>query len=772
MLPMLARVLGKRVYLLAAGVPAVVVVWAAWMAPRVDDGEVVSQSVTWVPALGLDFDLRLDGFGLLFLFLIGGIGALVFAYSRWYMPDRPDNGRIAGILVGFAGAMVGIVLADNLLALFVFWELTSITSFLLIGTDDTKADARSAALQALLTTGAGGLAMLAGFVLVGQAAGTYSMSAILADPPTGFVVDVALVLVLLGALTKSAQAPFHTWLPGAMAAPTPISAYLHSATMVKAGVYLIARFSPVFAEAAPWRPIVVSAGLASLLIGGYRALRQHDLKLLLAFGTISQLGLLVVLFGLGTPEATFAGCALLVAHGIFKAGLFLAVGVIDHEAGTRDIRSLHPLARHWPTITALSAICAASMAGIPPMLGFIAKEEALDSVVAPGVPARWLLALLVVLGSMLTVAYSARFQWGAFFGGWHDPLRSTQSIDPPHRPPRGLTAPIALLAALTVLGGLVPLSFDWLVVGAASALQLVDDAYLALWHGLTLALGLSAVVLVGGLALFVGRLTVERAQARLHIRASADRAYQAALSGLLRSAADVTAVVQNGSLPVYLSIILLTIVALPGTALVVDPVIPDSWTFATSPLQVVLAIITVTAAIAACRSRRRFTAVLFIGAVGYGMSALFVLHGAPDLALTQLLIETLGIVVFMLVLRRLPDEFPVRKVRASRYVAVGISASVAAFVFVFSLMATSSRRAQPISDEFVTRAVPEAGGSNVVNVILVDFRALDTLGEVTVLAVAAVGAMMLVRGRRTAPDTADQQPPEGARSTTPGEREP
>jgi multicomponent Na+:H+ antiporter subunit A len=382
------------------------------------------------------------------------------------------------------------------------------------------------------------------------------------------------------------------------------------------------------------------------------------------------------------------------------------------------------------------------------------------------------LALLVVLGSMLTVAYSARFQWGAFFGGWHDPLRSTQSIDPPHRPPRGLTAPIALLAALTVLGGLVPLSFDWLVVGAASALQLVDDAYLALWHGLTLALGLSAVVLVGGLALFVGRLTVERAQARLHIRASADRAYQAALSGLLRSAADVTAVVQNGSLPVYLSIILLTIVALPGTALVVDPVIPDSWTFATSPLQVVLAIITVTAAIAACRSRRRFTAVLFIGAVGYGMSALFVLHGAPDLALTQLLIETLGIVVFMLVLRRLPDEFPVRKVRASRYVAVGISASVATFVFVFSLMATSSRRAQPISDEFVTRAVPEAGGSNVVNVILVDFRALDTLGEVTVLAVAAVGAMMLVRGRRTAPDTADQQPPEGARSTTPGEREP
>jgi multicomponent Na+:H+ antiporter subunit A len=741
-LPAVARRLGSRVFLAGAVVPAVVLVWAAVQAPSIADGGSLVQGVEWVPGLGLDLRLRLDGFALLFVFLISGIGLLVFVYSRWYVRPDPANGRLAATLLAFAGAMIGLVVSDNLLALFVFWELTTVTSFLLIGSHDTEADARSAALQALLTTGVGGLAMLAGFVLLGLQAGTFTLSELLAEPPpSGVVTSVALVLVLAGALTKSAQVPFHSWLPRAMAAPTPVSAYLHSATMVKAGVFVIARFAPVFGDVALWRPIVVTAGLTSIFVGGYRALRQHDLKLLLAFGTVSQLGLLVVLFGLGTPQATFAGCALLLAHAAFKAGLFLTVGVVDHQAKTRDLRLLNGMARKMPALSVAAGICAASMAGVPPLLGFVAKELVLEGVVAPDVPQRALVGALVVGGAMLTVAYSARFQLGAFGRGRPGPDR------PVDRPPRPLVAPVAILAAITVVCGLFPATLDWLVQAATGSLGAVPDSYLALWHGVNLPLLLSAVSLAGGAVLIAVRVRLEAAQDAMPTVPSADRAYDGLVDGLLRRAADVTGLMQNGSLPVYLAVILLTVVTVPAAALVLDPRWPQALAVAHTPLQGFVGAVAVVAAIVACRQRRRFSAVLLLGVVGYAMAGLFVIHGAPDLALTQLVIETLLVVVFMLVLRRLPDEFPPRT-RQSSLVAASVALVVAAFVFVFSLLSTAARSSPPVSDAYLERAQPEAGGRNVVNVVLVDFRGLDTLGEITVLAVAAVGVVMLVRGRR------------------------
>jgi len=716
---------------------------------------VVTEQVQWVPSLGLTLGLRFDGFSFLMLGLVAGIGVLVFVYSRAYFHDGPIIGRFAATLLVFSGSMLGLVFSDNLLALFLFWELTSITSFLLIGTEDEKTEARSGALQALLITGMGGLAMLGGFVLLGESAGTYSMSAIFADPPTGTAVDVALVLVLVGALTKSAQVPFHSWLPKAMNAPTPVSSYLHSATMVKAGVYLVARFSPVFASYGPWRPIVITVGLSSMLLGGYRAIRQTDLKLVLAYGTISQLGFMMVLFGAGTAEATFAGCTLLLAHGIFKASLFMLVGVIDHQTHTRDLRVLGGLGRRWPVVAATGAVVAASMAGIPPLLGFLAKEEGLASLGKTGFAWGPVVLFGVVIGSVLTVAYSARFVWGAFGPRQVTQVRDQEYVgeDAPH-PSRLFVAPSVLLAVLTVLFGLFPGLVDPTVGRAYEALWGESaKSYLALWHGFTLALGLSAIVIVLGGALFWWRDRVQRLQDSVPSLPSAQKGYDRTLKGALEGADAITGVVQHGSLPVYLGIILLTIVVVPGVPLMMDRTMPEI-VIADSPLQIVIGIVMVVCALAAAVVRRRFAAVLLVGAIGYGMAALFMIQGAPDLAITQLLIETLGTVMFVLVFRHLPERFPITRLRSGQWPRIAIAVLVGVFVFAFTLLATGARTEAPISSEYLERSVPEANGKNVVNVIVVDFRGFDTMGEIVVLAVAALGVAAIVRAQRR-PDESD-----------------
>ena len=744
-------------FFLCALAPAATLGWAIFQATAVVDGGAVASSFSWVPGLGVEIDFRLDAFSLLMVALVAGVGVLVLVYSRWYFSPQAGLGRFAGTLTAFAGSMLGLVLADNLLLLYVFWELTSVTSYLLIGFEDHKGSARAAALQAILVTGSGGLVMLAGFVLLGEAAGSYSLSGLLADPPSGGSVPVALVLVLVGAVTKSAQVPFHFWLPGAMAGPTPVSTYLHSATMVKGGVYLVARFAPAFAVVAPWRPLILTLGLASLFLGGYRALRQHDIKYLLAYGTISQLGLMMVLFGVGIPEATVAGAALLVAHGAFKATLFMVVGVIDHQAHTRDLRMLDGLGRRLPLLAAVAALSAASMAGLPLLFGFVAKEAAYEAFLHASLTLASLVLVGVVAGSALTVAYSARFVWGAFAAK----RLSERSLEPVGsdvaRPPRGFVAPAAVLAAISVVLGVAPGLVGPLVYGAAAALDPeVEGGTLAVWHGVNQALVLSVITVAGGVLLFVARRRVTRAQDAAPAVAGADDAYLGALTGLNRIADAVTGFFQNGSLPVYLGVILTTAVILPLPALLGAP-FPARLVAAESLGQVAVVALVVVAAVGAVVSRRRFPAVLYLGAVGYGVAVLFVIQGAPDLALTQLLIETLSVVIFVLVLRHLPDRFERMPWKLGRVARLAVAGGVGTFVAAFTLVAGAARQDPSISAAFLDQALPEAGGRNVVNVILVDFRGFDTLGEITVLTVAAFGIFSLVRACRRERSADDQE---------------
>jgi multicomponent Na+:H+ antiporter subunit A len=749
--PRLARRIGVGVFWACALAPLATLVTVSAIAGPALDGGAVVERFPWAPDLGLSFDLRLDGFGLLMVWLVAGVGVLVFAYAYKYFGTlRPDLGRFAGMLTAFAGAMLGLVLADNTLVLFLFWELTSVTSYLLIGFEDRKAVARAAALQALLITGVGGLAMLGGLVLLGQAAGTYSLSGLIAAAPQGPLVDAGLVLVLLGAFTKSAQAPFHSWLPGAMAAPTPVSAYLHSATMVKAGVYLIARLAPVFALAPPWRPLVLTVGAVTMLLGGWRALRQHDLKLVLAYGTVSQLGFLVVLFGSGYAEATLAGAGLLLAHGVFKAALFMVVGIVDRQAGTRDLRRLSGLHRPLRLTAVVAVVAAGSMAGLPPLLGFVAKEYAFEALLHadPG-PAAFVVLASVVAGSALTVAYTARFVWGAFADKQPADLDAEPSTGTAKRPPVGFVAPAAVLAVLTLVLGLVPALASTLVVGAAQSLDaMVPDTRLSLWHGFNAALGLSLLAVATGALMWVARRRIERLQERVRGVPDAGTAYQRVVATTLLVADRVTGTMQPGSLPIYLGVILVTVGVVPAVALVLGPAPLGDLVAVDRAAQVTVAAVIGVGAVACTVSHRRFAAVLSLGAVGYGVAVLFVLQGAPDLALTQLLVETLVLALFVLVLRHLPEGFRSRRWALGQAPRVLIAALVGVFVASFTVLAVSARTAAPVAQAHLERSLPEAEGRNVVNVILADFRGFDTFGEIVVLMVCALGVIGLVRAAR------------------------
>ena len=490
-----------------------------------------------------------------------------------------------------------------------------------------------------------------------------------------------------------------------------------------------------------------------MFLGAYRALRQYDLKLLLAFGTVSQLGLLMVLFGAGTEATTEAGLVLLVAHAAFKATLFLVVGIIDHEERTRDLRELDGLGRRRPALFVVAALAAASMAGLPPLVGFVAKEAAYQSLL--DVTAGWGPVVLasVVLGAMLTFAYSARFLWGAF-ASTTAPTPAVAAVTPVHRLPAALLWPPAALAALGLVLGPAASVLEPLVAAAADALWSAPvKVGVYFWHGLTTALLLSALTVGAGLVLFLGRAAIERTQARIHDgarhRPDGAATYRATVSGLLHIADRTTAIVQSGSLPIYLGTILLTLVLGPGLALALAWSAPADVVLADSLLQFAACVAVAVAACATVLARRRLVAVLLLGSVGYGMAVLFLIQGAPDLALTQVLVETLALVIFVLVLAHLPDRFdevPSALGRASR---AAIAAGVGVFVTAASLVMASSRRGVPISVEQLERALPEAGGKNVVNVILVDFRGLDTLGEITVIAVAALGIWTLVRASST-----------------------
>ncbi|MDJ0665133.1 MAG: proton-conducting transporter membrane subunit [Acidimicrobiia bacterium] len=705
-------------------------------------GEAVTEKWDWVPAQDLEVSFRVDGYALIFLLVVGGAGLAIFLYAQRYFTPARGPTMFAATMTLFAGGMVGLVASDHLLSLFVFWELTTISSYLLIGYDDRTAQARSAALHAALVTGAGGLAMLGGFVLLAEASGSYLISEIAANPAeNSFAVGLAWVLILIGAVTKSAQFPFHAWLPGAMAAPTPASAFLHSATMVKAGIFLVGRMgTAAVATVDWWQPAVVGIGLVTMVVGGWRALRQYDLKLLLAFGTVSQLGFMFLLIGSGIPELVFSGLAALLAHALFKATLFMVVGAIDHEAGTRDLRRLSGLNRSMPVLFAVAIAVSLSMAAIPLTFGFDAKEAAFHGLVHEGV--LWVAA--VAGASVLTVAYTARFVFGAF--GPHvkgqEPAQGRRL-----RLSNLLLAAPATLAVISVVVGFFPaLAFPVVDAAAEAVTGVAEAGELLLWPGLGPPLAWSlASLTVGSLLAWRSDLVARAGDAVGVVAArlpSGEGTFRRFVPGLINFADRSSGLIQNGSLPTYVAIILLVAIVMPTVAVLSNGatlVAPPSGTL----LEWVLGLLIVAFAVSLAFVRRRFAVVILLGGVGYAIAGLYAVFGAPDLTLTQLLIETLAVALFALVLRHLPATFA--RTATARTPRLVVALLVGAFVFAGGLVANAARTPSRVAETFLAQSIPEAGGSNVVNVILVDFRGFDTLGEITVLVAATLGAAGLIR---------------------------
>jgi multicomponent Na+:H+ antiporter subunit A len=742
----LGRRLGPSLFLWASAVPFAAMVMTALQGPQVlAQGQLV-ESVPWIPQLGISLTLRLDVLSWVLALVVTGVGGLVLVYcSRYFKPGEKSLARFAAVLVAFAGAMYGLVTSDDVFVLFVFWEATSVFSYLLIGHYTNKQASRGAALQALIVTTAGGLAMLVGLVILSVQGGTSSIEALVTSPPSGTAVTVAVVLVLVGALSKSALVPFHFWLPAAMAAPTPVSAYLHAAAMVKAGIYLVARFAPGYHDSPGWREVVVTVGVVTMLLGGYRALRQHDLKLVLAYGTVSQLGFLTIIAGYGTRDAGLAALALLVAHALFKATLFLVVGIVDHRTGTRDLRKLSGLGRQAPVLVVITIVALASMAGVLPTFGFVAKEAVLSALLADAEHgSAWgLVALIgVVVGSVLTTAYSLRFLWGAFAR-----KRDVAPVDFVREHIDFLAAP-AVLAVLSLALGFAASPVDGVMARYADTLPHVEGEHgpyhLALWHGFEPALGLTVLSLLLGAAMFWQRERVSAVQKAVSFLPRASDGYVRIMTGIDKTASRTTAATQRGSLPFYLGTILVVFVVSSVVTLASNRSWPDAAVLWDYPAQLAVGGLMIVGAVAAARSNKRFQAVVLVGVTGYGMAALFALHGAPDLALTQALIETITLIAFVLVLRRLPARLGDRNGRSHRALRAVIGVSVGCVMATIAVVALGARAGGTISSAFPTLAVEGGHGKNVVNVTLVDIRGWDTMGEISVLIAAATGVASLV----------------------------
>ena len=753
LLPWLVARIGARAFYVAALLPIAAFAYTVIQTPAVLAGDTPFESFDWIPPLGIELSMRMDTLSWVMALIVTGVGALVLLYCRWYFRGKTENvGQFSAVLLAFAGAMYGLVITDDLVVLVMFWELTSVLSYLLIGFYNRRAASRRAALQALLVTTLGGLIMLIGVVLMVVDAGTSSISQILAAAPTGPVVDAALVLLLVGALSKSAIFPFHFWLPGAMAAPTPVSAYLHAAAMVKAGIYLIALLAPVFALSPVWRPIVIGLGAFTMLLGGLQALRESDLKRILAFGTVSQLGLLTVVLGYGTRDAALAGLALLLSHALFKSSLFLVVGVIDRQLSTRDIGELSGVGRQAPVMAVFSFIAIASMVGIIPTVGFVAKEGALTALLheAAGGEVWGIVALAgVILGSVLTAAYGIRFLWGAFW------TKKTADGQPRARtewpdPPIGFLGAPVLLAGLTVVAGFAAPALDTafapyadLAPAASPGIEPPEyPAHLLLWHGFEPALWISLATIAVGALIFVATARGRMVGRMLPFTAS--DIYNAALRGVARLSVLTTSFTQRGSLPVYVGTIFVVFVAAEGTALLAG----DDWRAQLdayqTPMQLVVAPIMIAAGIVAVRARKRYTGVVLVSVTGLGLVLLFATSGAPDLALTQILIETVTLVAFALVLRRIPSRMGDHNASVWPIARAVLGAAVGLTMAFIAIIATADRVAPPVSETFPELAYDIGHGKNVVNVALVDLRGWDTMGELSVLILAATGVASLV----------------------------
>ncbi|ADZ89848.1 monovalent cation/H+ antiporter subunit A [Marinomonas mediterranea] len=732
---------------LTAGLPALALFLILSKAPEIFDGQAFQASIPWIPAMGLELAFRLDGLVLLFAILIIGIGLLVILYARYYLSSQDSIGKFYSYLILFMFAMLGVVMSDNLIQIWVFWELTSISSFLLISFWGHKSDARKGARMALTITGAGGLALLAGLLILGQVVGSYSLQDAL---DSGDLVrasasyPVIVVLVLLGAFTKSAQFPFHFWLPNAMAAPTPVSAYLHSATMVKAGIFLMARFYPTLAGTELWFLIVSMTGLATFLLGGYIALFQHDLKGLLANSTISHLGLITLLLGMGTDLALVAAIFHIINHATFKASLFMAAGIIDHESGSRDMRQLNGLWKYMPYTATLAMVASSAMAGVPLLNGFLSKEMFFTETLHQGSlgSLSWMVPVMATLGGVMSVAYSTRFVHDVFFNG--EPINLPKT---PHEPPRYMRVPVEILVGLCLLVGIFPslVVGDLLYAASGAALNDFVPYYsLAIWHGLNFPLLMSVLALIGGLFVYYNRQHLFKFQSQFPV-SDPKLVFEGIVQQISARAEQFMAIVDNGSLQRYIYFVLsLTIVmsAVPlldlNTTAGRRPEIPvDALSITAAVLLTISGLATV------LWHRKRMVALITLSVVGLVVTLAFAKFSAPDLALTQLSVEVVTVILLMLALFFLPQKTP--KESSPRRIVrdLGIAAMLGGIVGTISY-AMMTRPLDTISDFFLANSKIGGGGTNVVNVILVDFRGFDTLGEITVLGIAALGIYKLI----------------------------
>ena len=728
-------------------------------AREVFNGAVITQSWSWLPQLGIDFSFRLDALGLLFALLISGIGTLIYIYAYFYLGPKNSLNKLYLLLMLFMAAMLGISLSNNLILLLVFWELTSISSFLLVGYWSNYDAAQRGSRMALTITGMGGLAMLGGFILLGQITGTYEIDQILtmtAQIQSHALFVPTLLLILLGAFTKSAQFPFHFWLPNAMAAPTPVSAYLHSATMVKAGIFLVARLLPIFAGAALFHNLVTFIGLFTLCMAAFFAIFKEDLKGLLAYSTISHLGLIMCLLGIGSPLAVAAAIFHIINHATFKAALFMIAGIIDHESGTRDLRKLSGLWQLLPYTATLTMVTAASMAGVPLTNGFLSKEmfftELLSNLSGPVLICS---AIVATLAGIFAVAYSVRLVHGVFFDG---PLGQQVPNKDAHEPPFGMRAPATLLAILCILVGLFPaLLVENIVNSTARASTQVMDfegAHLALWHGFNMPLLMSLIASIGGLIFYfslakggkIREIDLDPYLGRLQGRV----AFDLFLKSLLLNSRKFKRLTENGKLQSYILWIVVFSIAIVSL-----PFLGQGLTTGTRELThaPALAIVLWLLLFSSCWMmlwfhHERIKAVLISGAIGLVVTMVFICFSAPDLALTQITVDVVTTVLLLMSLSLLPQLTPYESSVSRRWrdalIAIGGGLGIAWITWLIL-----TRDHNSISWFFMQQSIPLGGGTNVVNVILVDFRGFDTFGEITVLGIAGIGALCLMDGMRT-----------------------
>ena len=727
-------------------------------AETVLQGNTLQQSWDWLPQLGINLSFRLDALGLLFGLLISGIGTLIYIYAYYYLSPKNSLSKLYQLLMLFMAAMLGISLSNNLIILLVFWELTSISSFLLVGYWSQYEAAQRGARMALTITGMGGLAMLGGFVLIGQITGTYQIDelVLMKDTIQQHALFVpALLLILLGAFTKSAQFPFHFWLPNAMAAPTPVSAYLHSATMVKAGIFLLARLAPIFIGAALYHNIVTFVGLFTLCMAAGFAIFKEDLKGLLAYSTISHLGLIVCLLGIGSPLAVAAAIFHIINHATFKAALFMIAGIIDHETGTRDLRKLSGIWQLLPFTGTLTMITAASMAGVPLTNGFISKEMFFTELLANlSGPVMVISAIVATLAGIFAVSYSIRLVHGVFFDG---PIGKHVPNKDAHEPHLGMRLPAIILATLCILVGILPALLAGTMVNSVTRASLAqpefEGVHLAIWHGVNAPLIMSLIALIGG-SIFYFALAKEGRIRKIDLdpylgKFQGKILFDLFLKNLLLTSRKIKQTTENGSLQSYLLLIVLFSIVMVGLPLFNQGLTTGTRELTHAPWVAIVLWLTL---FSGCWMmlwfhHERIKAVLISGAVGLVVTMVFVTLSAPDLALTQITVDVVTTVLLLMSLSLLPQLTPYESSRSRRWrdASLAIAGGLGIGWIAWLLL---TRDHNSISWFFMQQAIPLGGGSNVVNVILVDFRGFDTFGEITVLGIAAIGALCLMDGMR------------------------